>query len=98
MIEKRAAATPGMIEVTFVLAHDGADEPIALVGDFNEWDPGSTRLERNGDGRLAVHLEMPTGRRFEFRYRDGRGRYFNDEAADDYADNTLGGANGVVRT
>jgi hypothetical protein len=39
---------------------------------------------------------VAAGARHEFRYRTGDGRWFNDEAADDYVPNEFGGVNCVV--
>ena len=73
-------------------------ERVSVVGDFNDWDPDACRLEELEDGALGATLALPAGARYEFRYRDGRGRWFNDEAADDYVDNRRGETNGVFFT
>jgi 1,4-alpha-glucan branching enzyme len=98
MIQKRPVNQPGFVEVVFSLDDHGYHQPVTLVGDFNEWDPEATALVATGEGRLAVSLTMPVGRRYEFRYRDARGYWFNDEGADDYSDNRWGGMNGVLLT
>ena len=81
----------------FVVDH-APHQPVALVGTFNDWDPDGHVLHENGDGALSITLTLPAGQTFEFRYRDGNGRWFNDEAADDYVDNGRGETNGVFST
>ena len=97
MIRKRATDDPDVVLVEFVVDHAPA-RPVALVGSFNDWDAEACQLEETEDGVLGTTLKLPAGERFEFRYRDGRGRWFNDEAADDYVDNTQGETNGVFFT
>lgn len=84
--------------VTFVLAESDHRSPVAVAGEFNGWDPARHLLVGDGDGWITCSVEVPTGARVEFRYRDGEGRWFNDDGADDYVENEWGGANGVVVT
>ena len=96
MIDKRSAED-GVV-VTFVLEESSHHAPIRLVGEFNDWDEAGAPLQPDGDGRLVASVRLPEGRAFQFRYRDALGRWFNDDAADDYCTNEWGGMNGVVRT
>jgi len=52
-----AAATP----VTFVLVAEHAQE-VAVVGDFNDWTAGATRLRRQRGGVWSVVVPLQPGR------------------------------------
>lgn len=84
--------------MTFVLDERSHAAPVSVAGDFNGWDTASHVLEPDGHGALYVSVRLPLGARYEFRYRDGSGRWFNDEMADDYSENDWGGMNGVLVT
>ena len=88
----------GEVEVTFVLDEASHHCPVCVAGDFNQWHVSSNPLVSDGDGSLVASIRLPAGASFQFRYRDARGRWFNDDAADDYCVNEWGGMNGVVRT
>jgi hypothetical protein len=81
--------------VTFTLAHAGLDgQRVAVVGDFNDWDPSATPMERQ-DGVHTATMVLAPGR-YRFRYLAEGGQWFNDHAADDYADNDHGGQDSVL--
>jgi 1,4-alpha-glucan branching enzyme len=95
MIEKSASPN-GLVEVTFTVEVAPEQTPVTVVGDFNGWDPDATALKPTGDGRHSATVRLQGGQRYAFRYRDANGRWFNDETADDYTSNDLGGMNAVV--
>lgn len=74
-------------------ARDGVR--LALVGDFNAWRSGPNMFKRRGDVEVAS-ITLSAGRRYEFRYVDENGTWYNDEAADAYVANKFGGDNSVV--
>src|ERR1700710_2136278 len=59
MIRSRTAPDGAAATVTFTLAHAGLDgHRVAVVGDFNGWDPGATPMEgENGSHTATVTLE-----------------------------------------
>lgn len=82
--EHRADAGDGRAPVAFAVSAPGRE--VALVGDFNDWDPGANRLERHGR-TWNVTLRLPPGR-YRYAYLvDGR-RWLPDPglpaAADDF--------------
>lgn len=84
------------VKVTFSLvARDDNATHISLVGDFNGWRAGSNVFKRRG-GVDVASVTLSAGRRYEFRYVDDSGLWFNDEAAHDYVANKFGGENSVV--
>ena len=98
MLEKHRSEREGFVDVTFVLCSDGHETPVHLASELNGWDPSSVPLTPVSEDHLAVTVSLPAGSRFQFRYCDARGRWFNDHVADDYCENEWGGMNGVVET
>jgi 1,4-alpha-glucan branching enzyme len=83
------------VKVTFSLAARNTNARVFLVGDFNGWRAGANMFKRRGDADVAS-VTLSAGRRYEFRYVDEDGTWFNDEAADGYTSNAFGGDNSVV--
>ncbi len=95
MIRCERESDTGRVTVSFILAEDGIDAAVAVVGDFNGWDPTMTPLRERGSQRVAT-VTLEAGRRYAFRYLAEGGRWFNDAAADDYQPNEYGGSDSVV--
>ena len=94
----RCQPKPGteQVKVTFVLPEAGIDgQRVAVVGDFNDWDPTARPLRKHRDERSAS-VVLDAGRRYAFRYLAEGGRWFNDEAADDNRPNEHGGSDSVL--
>jgi 1,4-alpha-glucan branching enzyme len=89
--------TGEVVEVRFVIDANHPP-PVSVAGEFNHWDLEADPFVEDGEGQLVAVVRLEPGRRYQFRYRDGLGRWFNDDAADDYCDNEWGGVNGVVET
>jgi len=98
LIRRRALADETKVEVTFTVPTLGHPEPISVLGDFNGWDDAATVMTPVNDNELTATVVLHEQRRYEFRYRDARGRWFNDEEADDYVDSPTGAINGVLLT
>jgi 1,4-alpha-glucan branching enzyme len=84
-----------LVKVTFSLAGRNGGARVALVGDFNGWRQGANMFKRRGDLDVAT-VTLSAGRRYEFRYVDEDGTWFNDSEADGYAPNAFGGDNSIV--
>lgn len=95
MIRCEHDKSDGHITVTFDIPAQGAEPPISVVGDFNGWDPAATPLVRRGR-TLRASVVLDAGRRYAFRYLAGGGRWFNDDAADDYESNDFGGTDSII--
>jgi 1,4-alpha-glucan branching enzyme len=85
-LKKRYLKTKPVGKVTFRLpagtAPDG--EGVALVGDFNDWNPSATPMKRLRSGDFTVTLDLETGRDYAFRYLIGEASWTNDGDADRY--------------
>lgn len=83
----------GHTEITFVLPADAPPGPVSVVGDFNDWQPGTHELRPRKDGTRAVTVALPGKTTHAFRYLASDGHWFNDEGAD-----ALDGSNSLLRT
>lgn len=95
MIERRFLEGCNLAEVTFCLPYAPDSGRVAVVGDFNSWDPSATRMHRQGP-LLTATVAIETGRRYSFLYLSEDGGWVNDPAADAYVGNKFGSRNGIL--
>jgi 1,4-alpha-glucan branching enzyme len=62
---------------------------IAIVGDFNEWNPKADVMKALKDGSFSHSIELPVGANYEFRYLADNNRWFNEEEADALAETSF---------
>jgi 1,4-alpha-glucan branching enzyme len=84
-----------LVKVTFSLPARSDGSRISVVGDFNAWRAGANVFKRRGDLEVSS-LTLSSGRRYEFRYVDDEGNWFNDDGAHGYARNEFGEDNSVI--
>ena len=81
--------------VRFELAAPAA-ATVALVGDFNDWDPRATPMKRlAADGSWTVAVAVPSGRHVYAFIVDGE-RWVGDPSAARTADDDFGAPNAVI--
>ena len=80
------------LKVTFAVPADAADGDVAVVGDFNGWDPTTNPLRRCEDW-LKGSVVLEPGQRYRFRYLAEGGRWFNDPEVGVYEPNGMGDDN-----
>lgn len=68
--------------VTFVLPDGEPRGKVSVVGDFNDWTPGTHTLVRRSNGTRSVRVTVPAGARFRFRYLAEGGEWFDDPAVE----------------
>ncbi|MEU9036373.1 isoamylase early set domain-containing protein [Streptomyces sp. NPDC048352] len=68
--------------VTFVLPADAPAGPVSVVGDFNDWQPGTHTLEPRTDGTRAVTVPLPANSVHSFRYLAAGDYWFDEDQAD----------------
>ena len=90
MIRTSRSATD-RIKVTFSLPLHQTSGRCSVVGDFNEWIPGTHELRKRGNGTRSASVTVPKGTRLRFRYLGENGKWFNDpDIADhDGSDNVV---------
>lgn len=95
MIKKLQSPIPGHVRVVFELPSCLWADRVFLSGDFNSWRAEEIQLRQDRNGVWRTMLDLPVGRRYEFRYLiDGEWR--TDFHADGQADNQYGSQNSLV--
>ncbi|MEU9372533.1 isoamylase early set domain-containing protein [Streptomyces sp. NPDC048255] len=90
---KRRKGGKDHTEITFVLPADNPPGPVSVVGDFNDWQPGTHELQPRKDGTRAVTVALPGKSTHAFRYLAAGDYWFNEEGAD-----AVDGSNSLLRT
>jgi 1,4-alpha-glucan branching enzyme len=87
-----------LVKVTFSLPDRG--EPVAVVADFNDWDPSVHPMRRRSNGTRSVAVVLAAGSTIRFRYHADRGEWsewFDDPEADGYEPNGFGQSHAVLQ-
>lgn len=82
-------------KVTFVLPVAEPAGHVSVVGDFNDWTPGTHTLKRRSNGTRSVSVVVPSGSTVRFRYLGENGHWFDDPEAEAVWDGC--GPSGLVR-
>jgi len=72
----------GRIVLHFVLPAAEHPDPVSVVGNFNDWTPGTDLLIDHGDGTIGVNVPVDPGSVIHFRYLGSNGRWFDDPDAE----------------
>ena len=97
MVDKKASPKGKTVRVTFELPAQVAHDSIAVVGDFNEWDPEKHPMKLDEKkGVWSKSISFKPGETHEFRYIVDGTAWRNDEAADRYIANPYFCENGVL--
>jgi 1,4-alpha-glucan branching enzyme len=85
-ISKQYLKTKPLCKVTFKLTADRlpAATQVALLGEFNDWDPAALPMKRSKSGEFSATVNLPVNSEYQFRYLVDGGTWLNDEAADAY--------------
>ena len=96
MITKQFTPKRTVCKVTFSVPAEWAAEEVAVVGDFNNWDPSKDVLKKkNGAWEGTVRLQPES--EYNFRYYIDGSKWENDDAADAYVANEHGTENSVLK-
>ncbi|NJB36159.1 MULTISPECIES: isoamylase early set domain-containing protein [Flavobacteriaceae] len=93
-IKKQYLKSKPICKVTFTVPAKDA-ENVAVVGDFNNWNPKGSTLKKLKNGTFKGTFELPKENSYEFRYLVDE-NYVNDESADRYQWNDFAGAENAV--
>ena len=85
-ISKQYLKTKPACKVTFKLTADRlpAATQVALLGEFNDWDPAALPMKKSKSGEFSATVTLPVNSEYQFRYLVNGGTWLNDEAADCY--------------
>ncbi len=74
----RLSPTAKTVKVTFALPLGQVAGGCSVVGDFNEWRPGTHQMHRRTNGTRSASVTVPRGTSIRFRYLAENGHWFND--------------------
>lgn len=97
-IRKKYLKSGPVCKVTFSLPKEAAPEArnVAVVGDFNDWNPTETMMKRLKDGTFTATVDLEKGREYQFRYLVDSERWENDRNADKYVPTPYGDSENSV--
>ena len=79
---RRARDKSGAVRVTFALPLEASTGPVSVVGDFNDWTPGTHALVKRANGTRSASVTLKPGTVARFRYLGEGGHWFDDTDAD----------------
>ena len=85
-IKKQVLKSKPVAKVTFTIDADliSGGKEVALLGQFNNWDPSDATMRKLKDGSFTKTIELETGHEYQFRYLVDGERWINDTQADKY--------------
>lgn len=81
---KKFLPKKGVYRISFVLPETSAvyAERVAIVGDFNHWNPYKNMMKKDKSGKFKATIELPIGKEYQFRYLIDFDRWENEWGAD----------------
>jgi 1,4-alpha-glucan branching enzyme len=98
-IKKQYLKSKPVCKVTFRIPGEVAKDykSASLVGDFNNWNPKKTVLEKlKKDGSFSIVLELEKNKEYQFKYLLGKDNWINESEADKHIVNEFGTENSVI--
>ena len=69
-------------KITFALPSDHPAGKVSVVGNFNDWTPGTDLLKKRSNGTMSATVTLPSDYIVAFRYLGENGQWFDDQDAD----------------
>ncbi len=91
-ITKKFLKSKPLCKVTFKLDASVVDnaEKVALVGEFNEWNPSVDQMQKLKDGSFKATLDLETGKEYQFRFLVNNQTWINATEADKFVPAGIG--------
>lgn len=80
MIKRTRVSKSDLVKVTFALPV--GDDKVSVVGDFNDWTPGTNVLVKRANKTMSTTVSVPGGTRLHFRYLSESKGWFDETEAD----------------
>ncbi|GIV57625.1 MAG: glycoside hydrolase [Bacteroidetes bacterium] len=97
MINKKVSPKGTKVRVTFELPGDVATKEVAVVGDFNEWNPEEGKMTFVKSRNVwKKEVSLDAGKTYQFRYFIDGETWANDEEADGAVPNEYFSQNSVL--
>lgn len=97
-IKKQFLKSKAVCKVSFKISKEQAANAseIAIVGDFNKWNPEIEIMKPLKDGSFSHTLELATGAEYQFRYLADKKTWLDEEEADHFAETAFSDAKNAV--
>jgi 1,4-alpha-glucan branching enzyme len=85
-LKKQFLKSKTTCKVTFTVEPEviNGGKAVAILGEFNDWDPTDATMRKLKDGSFTRTLELETGHEYQFRYLVDGEVWINDTEADKY--------------
>ena len=90
-IKKQVLKTKPAAKVSFKVSKEEANgaSVVAILGDFNNWNPEADVMKALKDGSFSHTMELPTGATYQFRYLADGQNWFDEQEADGFTETGL---------
>jgi 1,4-alpha-glucan branching enzyme len=98
-LKKQFSKSKPVCKVTFTVEPEviNGGKEVAILGEFNNWDPSEDTMKKLKDGSFSKTIELEIGHEYQFRYLVDGERWINDTEADKYLQSSVASEkNGVV--
>lgn len=97
-VQKEYLNDKGVCKVKFIIPQEIANsaKKASLVGDFNNWEPKQTPMQKRSNGTRSVSVELPLGKEYQFRYLIDETRWENEYEADKQVPSAFGDSENSV--
>lgn len=98
-LKKQFLKSKPLCKVTFTVDPElvNGGKEVAVLGEFNAWDPSEATMRKLKDGTFTKTIELEVGHEYQFRYLVDGERWINDTEADKYTHSGVAGEqNGVI--
>lgn len=96
MPDKAYSKTGKKVRVTFRLPAAVGAEKVALLGEFNDWDPEANQMKQLKDGSFSVTVSLDAERNYRYRFLLDGLHWENDWDADAYQPNEFGDDDSIL--
>lgn len=96
MITKKFTPKRTTCKVTFSLPASAATTSVAVVGDFNNWDPTKDVMKLKGKAYSAT-VTLKPNTDYKFKYFIDGAKWENDDAADAFVTNEFGTEDSLLK-
>jgi 1,4-alpha-glucan branching enzyme len=84
-LAKQFLKSKPLVKVSFELSPENFNgKEVAVLGDFNNWNPKETLLKKQKNGNYKTTLEFPVGTEIQFRYLIDGEYWLTDQTADKF--------------
>ncbi|MEP6647462.1 MAG: isoamylase early set domain-containing protein [Saprospiraceae bacterium] len=85
-LKKQFSKSKPLCKVTFTIASEviNGGKEVAILGEFNNWDPSEDTMKKLKDGSFSKTIELEIGHEYQFRYLVDGERWINEKEADKF--------------